>query len=106
MNQNPDKHAPDVRKEVASSQPAIALAGDPGASPANGAPVDTDVRVEDFHIEELAKLWDEGENGWNKQGQNEIARKMHRIAAGVNHFSHDEVLGTVIRAEQGKLVAR
>jgi hypothetical protein len=97
---------PDVRNDVASSQPATAIAGDPGASPANGALVDTDVRVEAFHIEELAKLWDEGENGWNKQGQNEIARKMHRIAAGVNHFSHDEVLGTVIRAEQGKLVAR
>jgi hypothetical protein len=32
-----------------------------------------------------------------------MARKMHRIAAGANHYSHDELEGVVIRAERGEL---
>jgi hypothetical protein len=55
-------------------------------------------------IEELARAQDEGENGWNAQRRNEIARKMQRIAGGsLNRYSYDEIAGAVIRAERGEL---
>jgi hypothetical protein len=55
-------------------------------------------------LEELADVTGEGDNGWNAHRRNAIAWKMQRIAAGtLNHFSEDELVSTVARAERGEL---
>lgn len=57
-----------------------------------------------IQLEELAEVCGEGETGWNAQRRNDIARKMQRIAANCpNRYSHDELMGTVVRAERGEL---
>jgi len=84
--------------------PAKAATSGPFGSSGEGRPIAYPSPLSTLDLAELAHINDEGENGWNAQRRSDFARKMQRIAGGgPNHFSHDELLGAVICAEEGGL---
>ena len=80
--------------QVASPESSTAQTGNTGIS------ATASVDVPEVSLESLADFNDEGETGWNAQGRADMAKKMQRIAAGINRYSHDEIKSAVVRAEE------